>query len=132
MESTAVKTSVAPIFNLLKLTFTIVPIVAGLDKFLNILCDWTQYINPTLLDMLPFSGATFMMIVGVIETAAGILVFLMPKIGGLVVSAWLMLIALSLLIGWNYADVAVRDLVMAVSAFSMARLALIFDNKTVE
>ena len=74
MESTAVKTSVAPIFNLLKLTFTIVPIVAGLDKFLNILCDWTQYINPTLLDMLPFSGATFMMIVGVIEIAAGILV----------------------------------------------------------
>mgnify|MGYP007039734834 FL=1 len=82
--------------------------------------------------MLPFSGATFMMIVGVIEIAAGILVFLMPKIGGLVVSVWLMLIALSLLIGWNYADVAVRDLVMAVSEFSMARLALIFDNKTVE
>lgn len=129
MESTVVKPGVAPIFNLLKLTFTVVPIVAGLDKFFNILCDWTQYINPILLEMLPFSGATFMMIVGVIEIAAGILVFLMPKIGGLVVSAWLALIALSLLVGWNYADVAVRDLVMAISAFSMARLAVIFDLK---
>lgn len=129
MDSTALKPSVTPIFNLLKLTFIIVPIVAGLDKFFNILCDWTQYINPTMLDLLPFSGATFMMIVGVIEIAAGILVFVMPKIGGLVVSVWLILIALSLLVGWNFADVAIRDLVMAISAFSMARLALICDNK---
>ena len=129
MDSTALKPSVTPIFNLLKLTFTIVPIVAGLDKLFNILCDWTQYINPTMLDLLPFSGATFMMIVGVIEIAAGILVFVMPKIGGLVVSVWLILIALSLLVGWNFADVAIRDLVMAISAFSMARLALICDNK---
>lgn len=129
MDSTAVKSHVAPIFNLLKLTFTVVPIVAGLDKFFNILCDWTQYINPMMLDLLPFSGATFMMIVGVIEIIAGILVFMKPKVGGLIVSAWLTLIALSLLVGWNYADVAIRDLVMAISAFSMARLALIFDNK---
>ena len=119
-------------FNLLKYTFVVVPIVAGADKFTNLLTNWPQYINPTIAGMLPLTPAVFMMIVGVIEIAAGILVFLMPKIGGLVVSAWLMLIALSLLIGWNYADVAVRDLVMAVSAFSMARLALIFDNKTVE
>lgn len=128
MDSTALKPTITPIFNILKLTFTIVPIVAGLDKFLNILCDWTQYINPILLDMLPFSGATFMMIVGVIEIAAGILVFLKPKIGGLVVASWLTLIALSLLVGWHYADVAVRDLVMAISAFSMARLARVLEN----
>lgn len=128
MDSTALKPTITPIFNLLKLTFTIVSIVAGLDKFLNILCDWTQYINPILLDMLPFSGATFMMIVGVIEIAAGVLVFLKPKIGGLVVASWLMLIALSLLVGWHYADVAVRDLVMAISAFSMARLARVLEN----
>ena len=128
MDSTALKPTITPIFNLLKLTFTIVSIVAGLDKFLNILCDWTQYINPILLDMLPFSGATFMMIVGVIEIAAGVLVFLKPKIGGLVVASWLTLIALSLLVGWQYADVAVRDLVMAISAFSMARLARVLEN----
>lgn len=129
MEATANKTTVTPIFNILKLTFTLVPIVAGLDKFFNILCDWTQYLNPALLEMLPFSGETFMMIVGVIEIGAGILVFLKPKIGGLVVSVWLTLIALSLLIGWKFADVAVRDLVMAISAFSMSRLAMISENK---
>ena len=129
MESTALKPSVTSIFNLLKLTFTVVPIVAGLDKFFNILCDWTHYINPMILDMLPFSAATFMMIVGVIEIAAGILVFIMPKIGGLVVCAWLTLIALTLLAGWNFADVAVRDLVMAISAFSMSRLAIIVNQK---
>ena len=70
-----------------------------------------------------------MMIVGVIEIAAGILVFIMPKIGGLVVCAWLTLIALTLLAGWNFADVAVRDLVMAISAFSMSRLAIIVNQK---
>ena len=129
MESTAIKPGVTPIFNLLKLTFTIVPIVAGLDKFTNILCDWTQYIHPNLLEMLPFSGATFMMIVGVIEIIAGILVFMKPKIGGLVVAAWLTLIALSLLIGWKFADVAVRDLVMAISAFSMSSLAILVEKK---
>ena len=69
-----------------------------------------------------------MMIVGVIEIAAGVLVFLKSKIGGLVVASWLTLIALSLLIGWHYADVAVRDLVMAISAFSMARLARVLEN----
>lgn len=129
MESTAIKPGVTPIFNLLKLTFTIVPIVAGLDKFTNILCDWTQYIHPNLLEILPFSGATFMMIVGVIEIVAGILVFMKPKIGGLVVAAWLTLIALSLLIGWKFADVAVRDLVMAISAFSLSSLAILVEKK---
>ncbi|MGA9213028.1 hypothetical protein [Kaistella sp.] len=104
------------------------PIVAGLDKFTNILTHWSQYLNPTIANLLPFSGETFMMIVGVIEIIAGILVFLKPKIGGLVVSAWLVLIALTLLMGWKFADVAVRDLVMAISAFSMAKLALIFDH----
>lgn len=129
MDSALTKQQINPIFNLLKITFVVVPIVAGLDKFFNILCDWTQYINPTLLEMLPFSATTFMMIVGVIEIVAGILVFIKPKIGGLVVSAWLVLIALTLLMGWTYADVAVRDLVMAVSAFSMARMALIFEQE---
>ncbi len=128
METNAGTLEIKPIFNLLKLVFTIVPIVAGLDKFFNILCDWTQYLNPMILDILPFSGETFMMIVGVIEILAGILVFVKPKIGGLVVSVWLTLIAISLLIGWTYADVAVRDLVMAISAFSMSRLAIIVEK----
>jgi len=129
METTQLKQNVQPVFSILKFTFNIVPLVAGLDKFTNILCDWTQYINPSILGMLPFSGATFMMIVGVIEIIAGIIVFVQPKVGGLIVSFWLALIALTLLAGWKFADIAVRDLVMAISAFCMTRLALISDNK---
>ncbi|MEO5990963.1 MAG: hypothetical protein ABIP68_04955 [Ferruginibacter sp.] len=123
MENTSLKQSIKPTFNLLRLTFGIVPIVAGLDKFTNLLTHWEQYINPTLGSMLPFSASTFMMIVGVIEIIAGIIVLKKTEIGGYIVAAWLTVIALTLLVGFNYVDVAVRDLVMAISAFSMARIA---------
>lgn len=122
METT-LNQSVKPTYNLMKLTFGIVPIVAGLDKFTNFLTDWSKYLHPVLADMLPFSAETFMMIVGVIEIAAGLLVLVRPVIGGYVVAAWLTLIALTLLASGNYLDVAVRDLAMAVGAFSLARLA---------
>lgn len=128
MEATQLKQNVKPVFNTLKFTFTIIPVAAGLDKFTNILCDWSQYINPAIHNMQPFSDHTFMMIVGIIEIIAGILVFTRPKTGGLIVSAWLVLIALTLLAGWNFADVAVRDLVMAISAYSMTRLAFTVDQ----
>ena len=120
---TGLNLSIKPTYNLMKITFGIVPIVAGLDKFTNLLTDWSNYVHPVVADMLPFSVHTFMMIVGVIEIAAGLLVLARPAIGGYVVAAWLTLIALSLLASGNYLDVAVRDLVMAVGAFSLARLA---------
>lgn len=123
MESTNLQQAIKPIFILLKFTFGLLPIVAGLDKFTNILTDWEQYINPTLTGMLPFSAHTFMVIVGVIEIVAGIVVFIKTEIGGYVVSAWLTIITLTLLVSFSYVDVAVRDLVMAISAFSMARIA---------
>ena len=107
---------------ILKLTFGIVPIVAGLDKFTNILTQWANYLNPTIAGLLPISPNVFMCIVGVIEIVAGVLVLVRPRIGAYVVSAWLTLIALSLIAGLNYLDVAVRDLVMAISAFGLARL----------
>lgn len=115
--------SLTQTFNLLKYTFVVVPIVAGADKFTNLLTNWPQYINPTISGMLQLTPAAFMMIVGVIEIVAGIIVFKKPAIGGQIVAAWLTLIALTLLLGFNYVDVAVRDLVMAISAFSMAQLA---------
>lgn len=115
--------SLTQTFNLLKYTFVVVPIVAGADKFTNLLTNWPQYINPTIAGMLPLTPAAFMMIVGVIEIVAGIIVFKKPAIGGQIVAAWLTLITLTLLLGFNYVDVAVRDLVMAISAFSMAQLA---------
>lgn len=107
---------------LLKYTFGLVPIVAGLDKFSNILTNWSQYISEGFAAMLPFEPIAFMMIVGVIEIIAGVLVLTKTKIGAYVVSAWLVAIALTLIFSWNYVDVAVRDLVMAIGAFSLAKL----------
>lgn len=107
---------------ILKYTFGLMPIIAGLDKFTNILCNWAQYVSDGLASMLPFEPSVFMMIVGVIEIVAGILVLTKTKIGAYVVSAWLVGIALSLIFSWTYVDVAVRDLVMAIGAFSLATL----------
>lgn len=107
---------------LLKFVFVIVPIVAGLDKFFNILVVWETYLAPSTLDMLPFSGSTFMMIVGVIEIIAGLIVAFKTEIGAYIVSIWLLLIALSLIFTWWHPDVAVRDIVMAISAYVLARL----------
>lgn len=107
---------------LLKLTYGIIPIVAGADKFTNLLTDWEKYLNPLLASALPVSAQSFMMIVGVIEIIAGILVFISVQKGAYLVSAWLVLIALSLLASGNYLDVAVRDLAMAIGAFSLAKL----------
>lgn len=109
--------------SLLKYTFVVVPIAAGLDKFLNVLVDWEVYLHPSLAGILPFSPSVFMMIVGVIEIAAGIIVWKWTKIGAYIVSAWLLLIALTLLFSGQYFDVAVRDIVMSVSAFVLAGLA---------
>jgi hypothetical protein len=125
MEALNLKQSLKPTFTLLKLTFSIVPIVAGLDKFTNLLTHWENYIHPGIAGMIPFAPHTFMMIVGVIEIIAGIIVIAKPAIGGYIVAAWLALIALTLLSSGNYLDVAVRDLVMAIGAFSLARIAKI-------
>lgn len=114
--------TVKDIQTLLKFTYGLIPIVAGADKFTNLLTDWAHYLNPTLKAALPFSDHVFMMIVGVIEIIAGILVFINPQKGGYLVSVWLVLIALNLLSGGNYFDVAVRDLAMAIGAFSLAKL----------
>jgi hypothetical protein len=129
MNNVIEKQKVLSIQNVLKLTFGIVPIVAGLDKFTNLLANWESYLNPALIKMLPFSAHTFMMIVGVIEIAAGIIVLARPRIGAFIVSAWLTVIALSLLTSGHYFDVAVRDLVMAVGAFSLGRLSVLVSDE---
>ena len=107
---------------LLKFTYGLVPIVAGLDKFTNLLTDWSQYLNSGLQEMLPFEASTFMMIVGVIEIVAGVLVLTKTKIGAYIVAAWLTLIALTLILSGSYLDVAVRDLVMAIGAYVLVKL----------
>ena len=107
---------------ILKYTFGLVPIVAGLDKFTNILTDWSKYLAEPLVNALPFSPQAFMMVVGVIEIVAGILLLAKTEIGSLIVAAWLVLIAVTLLIGGQYIDVAVRDIVMAIAAYCLHRL----------
>lgn len=109
----------------MNITYGVVPIVAGLDKFTNILTQWTQYLAANERAMIHMSPESFMKVVGVIEIVAGLLVFVKPVIGGFVVMAWLIAIALALIIGGGYFDVAVRDLVMAIGAFTMVQLTMI-------
>ena len=107
----------------LRLTYGLVPIVAGLDKFTNILVDWEQYLSPYAAEVLPISGTTFMYAVGVIEIVAGALVLSrFTRFGAYLVSAWLIGIAINLVTTGTYYDIAVRDTVMAIGAFSLARL----------
>lgn len=106
----------------LRYTYGLVPIVAGLDKFTHLLTDWTAYVGQNIQGMLPVAVGTWMMVVGVIEMAAGALTLARPRIGALVVAGWLVVVALVLVSGGRYFDVAVRDLVMAVGAYALARL----------
>jgi len=110
---------------LMRYTYGLVPIVAGLDKFTNLLTDWKNYIATSVSSALPFSASTFMAIVGIVEIVAGIIVLIRPHLGGYIVMAWLVAIALNLLISGHYYDVAVRDLVMAIGAFSLAKLSVV-------
>jgi uncharacterized membrane protein YphA (DoxX/SURF4 family) len=128
METQSTNQALASVHTLLKLTFGIVPVVAGLDKFTNILTQWENYLHPGLVAMLPFEPNTFMMIIGVIEIVAGVIVLLKPAIGGYIASAWLTLIAMTLLASGNHLDVAVRDLVMAIGAYSLARISKIVSS----
>lgn len=120
MEQTHKKTNQA--WQILKYTFGILPIAAGADKFFNLLTQWSDYLAPAVADMIPFSPSVFMMVVGIIEIIAGIIVLTKTRIGAYIVSVWLLLIALNLIISGNYLDVAVRDIVMAISAFVLAKL----------
>jgi hypothetical protein len=127
MTTSAIRTSaktneLSRLWTLLKFTFGLVPIVAGIDKFTNILVDWTIYINPDLAQMLPISASIFMMVVGLIEITAGLIVLFKTEIGAYIVSAWLTCIAITLLLSGNYLDVAVRDIVMAIGALTLAKL----------
>ena len=112
-------TQVEKASTLLKWTYGLVPIVTGADKFMHLLTDWDKYLAPQIASLLPFSTGVFMSIVGIIEIVAGVLVLLRPRTGSLVVSIWLIGIAINLLLTGTYFDVAVRDAVMAIGAFSL-------------
>ncbi len=108
----------------LRLTFGVVPIVAGHDKFTNLLADWAAYLSPLAVRLLPVSPHAFMAIVGVVEVIVGIGVLSgYARVFGWIAAAWLLCIALNLLTTGHHLDVAARDVALAVSAFALARLA---------
>ena len=110
-------------FALLRTVFVVAPILFGLDKFVDLLTDWNQYLAPWINDIVPGDATTAMEIVGVIEIAAGILVAVAPRIGAYVVALWLAGIIVNLLTIPGYYDVALRDFGLLVAALALGRLA---------
>jgi hypothetical protein len=104
-------------------------VIAGLDKFFHALVNWDMYLAPRVERILPVSGYTFMLAVGVIEIAAGFLVALRPRVGASVVAAWLGGIIVNLLLAGNFYDIALRDFGLALGALALARLGREFDPK---
>jgi hypothetical protein len=109
-------------FQILYLGFMVAPIVAGLDKFFHLLVNWDQYLAPALAGFLPVSAHAFMLVVGVVEIAAGIIVAAKPSIGGLIVAAWLWGIIVNLLLIPGYFDIVLRDFGLSLGALALARL----------
>ncbi|WP_028652870.1 hypothetical protein [Nocardioides halotolerans] len=110
-------------FLLLRTVFTIAPIAFGLDKFAQVLCDWDFYLAPWINDLVPGSAHDAMLVVGVVEIVAGLVVALRPHLGGYVVALWLAGIIVDLLTLGDFYDVALRDFGLLVAALALARLA---------
>jgi len=107
----------------LRITLGLVPILAGLDKFFNLLTNWEMYLNPLFPRMLHLAPVTFMHIVGVIEMVAGILVLTrFVRYAAYIVMLWLWAIALNLVMMGSFFDIAVRDVAISIGAFALAKL----------
>jgi hypothetical protein len=106
----------------LRLGIGLTATLAGLDKFFNLLTTWSAYVSPVAAQMLPFSTGTFMGIVGIVEIAVGLAVLTgWTRLGAYAASGWLIAVAVNLALA-GYFDIAVRDVVMAIAAFTLARL----------
>jgi uncharacterized membrane protein YphA (DoxX/SURF4 family) len=115
-------------FLLLRIAFTVAPIAFGLDKFFNVMVDWTQYLAPWINDILPGNAHDGMHIVGVVEIVAGLAVALRPRFGTPLVAAWLAGIIVNLLTYSGYYDVALRDFGLMLGALTLTRLAWTYDR----
>lgn len=129
IPNASTKNELTSLWITLKWTFGLVPIVAGADKFTNLLTDWSQYLNADVANLVPLEPGTFMIIVGIIEIVAGILVLIRTEVGAYIVAGWLICIALTLILSGTYLDVAVRDIVMAIGALTLAKLSRIKNLK---
>jgi hypothetical protein len=110
-------------FLLLRVGFTVAPVLFGLDKFLGLLAAWPRYLWPPVDALLPGTANQAMLAVGVIEIAAGILVAVKPRIGGYLVAAWLAVIIVNLLLLGDFYDIALRDVGLLFGALALTRLA---------
>lgn len=116
-------------FLILRTTFTVAPILFGLDKFANVMTDWPKYLAGQFNDVIPGSAHQAMLMVGVIEVVAGLLVALRPRIGAYVVALWLAGIIVNLLLLGGYGDVALRDFGLLLAALALARLAPAYSRR---
>jgi hypothetical protein len=114
-------------YMLLRLAFTVAPIAFGLDKFFDVMVDWTQYLAPWIDDLLPGDAHDAMHLVGAIEIVAGLVVAFRPRYGGPLVAAWLAGIIVNLLTLSGYYDVALRDFGLLLAALTLSRLAWAYD-----
>ena len=113
-------------FLTLRVGFVVAPILFGLDKFTNLLVDWTTYLAPAIDRLVPGSASGAMLAVGVVEIVAGLVVAVRPKVGGYLVAAWLAGIIGNLLLLGDHYDIALRDLGLLLAALALARLATAF------
>jgi hypothetical protein len=111
-------------FLLLRVVFTVAPILFGLDKFAEVLVDWDRYLAPWINDIVPGSASDAMYAVGVIEIAAGVIVAFAPRYGAPLVAAWLGGIIFNLLTYSGYYDIALRDFGLLVGALALWRLSV--------
>jgi hypothetical protein len=120
----------AQAFLLLRVAFCVAPILFGIDKFAGVLTDdWTRYLSSDFNSLLPGSAADAMHIVGVVEIAAGLVVAISPRFGGLLVAAWLGGIIANLLLVGGYGDIALRDFGLLIGALALSRLATAFQDQ---
>jgi hypothetical protein len=113
-------------FLLLRIGFTVAPILFGLDKFAHVLVNWDLYLAPRINDIVPGTAHQAMYVVGVIEVVAGLVVALRPRFGGYLVAAWLAGIIVNLLLIPDFYDIALRDFGLLIGALTLARLATAF------
>jgi uncharacterized membrane protein YphA (DoxX/SURF4 family) len=115
-------------YQILHVAFVVAPVIAGLDKFFHLLVNWDMYLAPVIASLSPIGGHGLMLVIGIIEIVAGILVAIKPRIGAYVVAAWLLGIVINLLIIPGFFDIALRDFGLSLGALALGRLSQEFSS----
>jgi uncharacterized membrane protein YphA (DoxX/SURF4 family) len=115
-------------YTLLRLAFIVAPIAFGIDKFFNGMVDWEKYLAPWINRLMPGTGHSFMLFVGIVEITAGLVVAIKPRFGAYLVAAWLAGIVVNLLTYSGYYDIALRDFGLLLGAVALGRLAMKYDS----